>query len=178
MSTLTQLFGEGKDLNALQMSLRALVIFIIALILIRLAGMKTFGKNAAFDNIIIITLGAMLSRAIAGVSPFLPVVCASLMLVLVHRCVSWLVVRNHGFGKIIKGQPVTLFANGELLQEKLDKSLLSKHDLEEAVRQQLNTDNFDKVDRAILERKPVSRPSILECLASIGCCKHSLKLRE
>ena len=33
------LFGEGKDLNTLQMASRAFVLFFITLILIRLAGM-------------------------------------------------------------------------------------------------------------------------------------------
>ncbi len=108
MEILRDLFGEGKDLNVVQMSMRAIVIFIIALVLIRIAGLKTFGKNAAFDNIIVITLGAVLSRAIAGVSPFVPVVCASLALVLVHRFVSWLCIRSHAFGLLVKGKANTL----------------------------------------------------------------------
>ena len=105
---IAELFGEGKDLSALQMSMRAIVIFMLALILIRIAGVKTFGKNAAFDNIIIITLGAVLSRAIAGVSPFVSVVFASITLVLIHRIVSWLSMRNHAIGKLVKGEPVVL----------------------------------------------------------------------
>ncbi len=53
MGIITELFGEGKDLNALQMSCRTVVMFIIALAFFRIAGIKTFGKNSAFDNIII-----------------------------------------------------------------------------------------------------------------------------
>ncbi len=148
----TQIFGEGKELNTLQMSMRAIVIFMISIALIRLAGLKTFGKNAAFDNIIIITLGAMLSRAIAGVSPFIPVVSASFTLVIIHRIVSWLTIHNHSFATLVKGKPLSLYKDGTINQKNLSKSLLSQLDLEESIRAQTNTAGFQKVQEAILER--------------------------
>ncbi|MGI8582874.1 MAG: hypothetical protein ACR2KX_11780 [Chitinophagaceae bacterium] len=48
-----KLFGEGKDLNALQMGDRAFVMFFITLFLIRLAGMRAFGQKSAFDTILL-----------------------------------------------------------------------------------------------------------------------------
>jgi len=52
MNLLIQIFGEGKDLNALQMSSRGIVIFFIALILIRISGRRSFGVRTPLDNII------------------------------------------------------------------------------------------------------------------------------
>lgn len=52
METFLFLFGEGKDLNTLQMSCRAAVSFFVALLLIRIAGQRTFGKGSAFDNVV------------------------------------------------------------------------------------------------------------------------------
>ncbi|NNU33298.1 hypothetical protein HK413_02345 [Mucilaginibacter sp. S1162] len=43
MEILLKIFGEGKDLSALQMSCRGIVVFIIALALIRLSGRRSFG---------------------------------------------------------------------------------------------------------------------------------------
>ena len=50
------LWGSGKDLTALQMSVRALAIFFITLALVRLSGRRSFGRKTAFDNIIVIIL--------------------------------------------------------------------------------------------------------------------------
>jgi len=49
MQTINELFGQGFNLNILQMTLRAIVIFFIALILIRYTGMRMFGIKSAFD---------------------------------------------------------------------------------------------------------------------------------
>jgi uncharacterized membrane protein YcaP (DUF421 family) len=51
MTLLQTLFGEGEHLNPVQMGLRALVTFFVALLLIRVAGMRTFGRRSAFDTI-------------------------------------------------------------------------------------------------------------------------------
>lgn len=83
-----KLFGEGKDLNALQMGDRAFVMFFITLFLIRLAGMRAFGQKSAFDTIIVIMVGAILSRAVTGASAFFPTVIAGAVLAVVHRLLA------------------------------------------------------------------------------------------
>jgi uncharacterized membrane protein YcaP (DUF421 family) len=60
------LFGRGEDLTALQMSVRSFIMFFIALALIRIGGMRIFGKKTAFDNILVIMLGAVLARGVVG----------------------------------------------------------------------------------------------------------------
>ena len=59
MDILHTLFGEGKDLNSLQMVCRAVGCFFITLALIRIAGIRTFGRRTAFDNVITIMLGSI-----------------------------------------------------------------------------------------------------------------------
>lgn len=44
MEILIKIFGEGKELNALQMSGRGVVMFFIALVLIRISGRRSFGR--------------------------------------------------------------------------------------------------------------------------------------
>ncbi len=85
MQTIHDLFGQGFNLNILQMTLRAIAIFFIALVLVRYTGMRMFGIKSAFDICVTIILGAVLARAIVGASPFIPTVIASIALVIVHK---------------------------------------------------------------------------------------------
>src|SRR3569833_4703983 len=104
MEILKTLFGEGRDLDALQMSDRGVVVFIIALFLIRISGRRSVGLMTPLDNIISILLGAILSRTVVGVSPFVPVIVCWLVMVCFNRAVGWVVVRHVKVGRGIGGK--------------------------------------------------------------------------
>src|SRR3954468_16171650 len=152
MDVIETLFGSGKDLNALQMCCRAFVIYFICLLYIRLAGRRAFGKVSTFDNVIAITLGAVLSRAIVGVSPFFPVLACSFLLVLLHRAVGWITMKNHQIGKVIKGDPLSLYKDGQFNENNLRASYISRRDLMEGVRDKLGENNLENVEEVVLER--------------------------
>ena len=152
MEILIKIFGQGKDLNAFQMSSRGVVIFMIALLLIRLSGRRSFGVRTPLYNIITISLGAVLSRAIVGASAFVPVIVTSLIIVLLHRGFSWLVVHNRTFGKIIEGERIVLFENGNFIKQNLEKALLCHEDVMQGVRKSALTEDMDKIDKVYIER--------------------------
>jgi uncharacterized membrane protein YcaP (DUF421 family) len=56
----------------LQVSLRALIMFIAALIIVRLGSKRFLARKTAFDFILAFMLGSMLSRAINGSAELLP----------------------------------------------------------------------------------------------------------
>jgi len=134
------------------MSCRAVIAFMAALILIRLAGQRTFGKRSAVDNVILIMLGAVLSRAVVGASPALPVFISSLVLCLFHRLLAWLSVYNDSIGKLVKGDKYSLYKNGKENQQNRKSLLLSEKDLMEGVRLQMNENNFKNVAEIFMER--------------------------
>lgn len=164
METIHDLFGEGKDLNALQMGCRAFVIFFITLALIRLAGVRTFGIRSAFDNCIIIMLGAVLSRAIPGASAFIPTIVSCVVLVAVHRVLAILSVNNKTLSHIIKGKPISIYKEGVLNTKNLRKCALSYGDIIEEVRVNLNTNTLDNVEEIFMER--TGKISIIKKTAS------------
>src|ERR1700761_5027241 len=100
MEILLKIFGEGKDLSALQMSCRGIVIFFVALVLIRISGRRSFGVRTPLDNIITISLGAIMSRAVVGASDFVPVIACCFAIVLLHRATGWLIAGHNRIGKI------------------------------------------------------------------------------
>lgn len=152
MTQIQALFGDGTELTATQMTCRAIAIFVIALVLIRVAGRRSFGMHSAFDNVITLLLGAVLSRAVVGASPFASTIAASGAIVLLHRVFAWLAVRSHWFGYLLKGDPIPVYENGAVIQANLYRSLISRRDLNEEIRIRLNRDSFAGIDRVFVER--------------------------
>ena len=152
METIDLLFGQGSDLNILQMTLRALVIFFLALIMIRLTGMRVFGIKSAFDTCIIIILGAVLSRAIVGASPFVPIVAASVSLMIVHKVLAMLSVNNQFISHLIKGNHIQLYKDGVLNEKNMRKCSMSYGDIMEEVRIEVNQNTMVNISEIYMER--------------------------
>ena len=151
MNKINELFGQGEYLTPLQMSARAVIIFFVTLILIRTGGVRMFGKRSAFDTILMITLGAVLSRAIVGSSPFLSVIVASAAMVIVHRLLGFLSVKNKRIESLIKGNHTVLYQNGKIIQRNLQKTSISEGDLMESLRLETKDTSLEKIDKAYLE---------------------------
>jgi uncharacterized membrane protein YcaP (DUF421 family) len=151
MQLLINIFGEGKDLTITQMTCRGVLIFFITLLLIRIAGRRTFGIRTAFDNIIGILLGAILSRAVVGVSPFAATVLCSLSIVLLHRIMAMTGVYNSFFEKMIKGEKVLLYKDGAFIPKHMKRALVSEKDVEEALRIATQLNVLDEVKEAYME---------------------------
>lgn len=148
-----QLLGLGeKDLSAGQMSARAVIIFFVALGLLRMTGMRSFGKSSAFDVIISITLGAVLSRAITGEVPFVPTLVAAVVLALIHKALAMITARHHKIGLIVKGEPRLVVKNGVIIRKNMHYGDLSETDLMEGIRKNINVDRLEQVKEAYFDR--------------------------
>lgn len=55
-------WGINENISPLEIAARSAVMFIVALLLMRMAGMRRFGKGEPFDNIITFLIGGILSR--------------------------------------------------------------------------------------------------------------------
>jgi uncharacterized membrane protein YcaP (DUF421 family) len=152
METLEKIFGHGDHLSILQMSCRGILAFVIAFGLIRISGRRSFGLRTPLDNIISILLGAILSRAVVGASPFAPVFSACLAIVLLHRGCSFLISRSKTLGRFFEGRKILLFENGEFISEAMRKALVCEEDILQGVRKSALTDDLSKIDRIYMER--------------------------
>lgn len=152
MDLVHQIFGQGKDLNALQMGCRGLLVVLISLILIRISGRRSFGLHTPLDNIITISLGAILSRAVVGASPFVPVIVCCFAIVILHRFLGWLVSRSKRVARLLEGDKILLFSNGHIHPENMKRALLSEEDMMEGVRKSALTDDMSEIDRVFIER--------------------------
>ena len=155
MDWVLQLYGHGTDLTALQMSMRGITIFILALLLIRISGRRSFGLHTPLDNIISILLGAVLSRAVVGASPFIPVVICCLVVVLIHRFIGMLVSRNEKLGNLIEGKKVLLYKDGRFIEHNMKRAQVCEENIMQGIRESALTDDLAKIDRVYIERNGV-----------------------
>ncbi|NIR46906.1 DUF421 domain-containing protein [candidate division KSB1 bacterium] len=136
-----------------QMALRAFVIYFAALFMIRLSGDKRFlGRHAAFDVILGIILGSLLSRAINGTASFVETIGAGIVLVGMHWFFAVLAFHSSRFGRLINGEECVLVQEGKFKWDGMRKGFISKDDLLEALRIEAHVSDTKDVKLAYLER--------------------------
>ena len=152
MTNIDNIIGTGTDLTTFQMLARGFVVFVLALVMIRLAGRRSFGVGTPFDHVVTILLGAILSRAVTGSSPFIPTLVTCAFLVVLHRVMGWLVFRSSRFSRWIEGDKILLFRNGKFLTKNHKKALVREEDIFQGIRKTLQTENLNTVDKVYMER--------------------------
>ena len=150
-----RLFGFASPtslpLDALQMSCRAALMFLLLLALIRVGGARIFGKKSSFDNVVVILLGDIAARGVVGASPFAATVAASAVIVLLHRLIAWLVVKVPFLSRLLKGAPVVLYQGGQVRRDQLTRSTIAEDELMESLRLETRQGSLDAIDEARLE---------------------------
>jgi uncharacterized membrane protein YcaP (DUF421 family) len=149
------LFGFQADshtITAVQMTTRAVLIFFAALALLRLSGKRTFGGSTAFDMVVKIMLGAVLSRAVVAASPFGGTLLAGFVLVALHRLLAWASFHSEWVGNLVKGEAHLLAEQGQPLPDELRQAYLSDKDLLEGLRENSNLASLDQAKAVYLER--------------------------
>jgi uncharacterized membrane protein YcaP (DUF421 family) len=144
--------GKATELTLLQISIRGFFIFVIGLALVRIGDRRSLSEKTAFDAIFIVLIGSMLSRAINGTAPFFTTIAAGIVLMVIHRVCAFGACKSHTFGKIIKGQPITLVRDGKFDRAQMRRSLVSEHDFEEDLRLDAKTEDVSTIAVARLER--------------------------
>lgn len=147
--------GIGMDpgsFNALQVSLRAVVIYAGGLAILRVGENRFLGKFTAFDIILGFVLGSILSRAINGSGPLIPSLVATALLVTLHYLLAKTAFHTRRLGALIKGRPEPLVRDGQILWDGMRRKSLSERDLGEALRLNAGLEDCEQVKEARFER--------------------------
>lgn len=144
---------NAQQLDIWQMGLRALIVYLAAFIMVRLAGDRRFiGKYAAFDVILSILFGSTLSRAINGTSAFFESIFAAGVLVAMHWLFGTLAFHFSKHESKIKGDIKVLIKDGQLCHKTMQSCHITKEDLASTLRIQCQVHRLELVERACLER--------------------------
>ena len=174
---------DVADVNALEMALRAIAIYVFSLLLVRLGSKRLLGQASAFDVVVGVILGSVMSRAINGSAPLVPTLVAGAAIVGVHWSFALIAFHTSFFGPFVKGHPRLLIENGKIQEAAMRRAKLTPLDLEEALRLQSNQTDIATIHRAYLERSgtisvvPYSKePQILDISVEKGVQNVRVKL--
>ena len=153
---LEDLLGLGidvQDVNAIQMALRTVLIYSATLAIVRVGSKRFLSQATAFDAIVAIMLGSIMSRASNGSAPFLPTLATGIILVgLLHWLIAAIAYSSDWFGTLVKGNPVLLIKAGDVQEKGLRLTSVSAKDLEEALRIESHVTDPARVQLSYLER--------------------------
>lgn len=150
-SSMLGLGEEPKDLDTMQVSLRALIVFVMAIVIVRVADKRFLSRKTAFDVVLGLILASVLARAVNGSAPLGPTLAAGFVLVMAHRFLAYASRQSHFLGKLIKGNDEVVIAKGEVQQEALKKHNFSERDLMEDLRLE-GVSSPEEVESARIER--------------------------
>lgn len=128
-----ELFGNGWDL--LEVALRAIIMYLFAVGLLRIFGKRTTMTTASFDLIVTVALGSLLASTIISTSrPLVQGMAAIAALVALQWVLSLGVSRSSIFERVVVSPARMLLKDGQILRANLREERLSTQQLEQSLR--------------------------------------------
>ncbi len=131
--------------------LRAGVVYLFLLALLRISGKRQVGQLAPFDLVLLLVLSNAVQNSMnAGDNSLLGGLISATALVALNYGVGYLTARNRLVERIVDGRPEVLIRDGQLFEQVMQRAQLSHHELHSALRQ-AGCCEVEEVSLAILE---------------------------
>ena len=131
--------------------LRAVVIYVMVMLLVRMSGKHTIGQFTTFDLVLVILIGNAVQNGINGGDNSLTgAAIMATTLIALNYGVAFVTSRNRKVEKFVEGVPVVLARNGKLFDGVLRRELVSREDFREALRMN-GVEDVSEVELALLE---------------------------
>jgi uncharacterized membrane protein YcaP (DUF421 family) len=134
----------------LMTALRALGVYVLMLVVIRVLGKRTVGNFSAFDLLVALMLGEIVDELIYGDVSFLQGVVAIGVIALAEYGTNWLSYFDHGMNAILEGTPAVIVKNGEFQHNVMRRERMNRTDVLAALRLQ-GIDDVREVKLATVE---------------------------
>lgn len=151
LSPLLGLGAKPEDLSALQVSLRGIIVFLVALVLVRLSDRRSLTKKSPFAIVLLVVIASVLARSINGSGPFVPTLVGVIVIVLLHRLLAIAIFRWPAFAKLVKGNCILLVQEGKMQWVAMRRKSVSEADIREDLRLNAKTEALEDVEKARLE---------------------------
>lgn len=143
--------SDAETITWWQMIVRAAIITVYAILLLRLGARRALGDSTVLDIVLAIVVGSALSRALTGTAELLPTMAATGALMILHWLIAALSIRLGWFSFLVKGRPTRIIHRGTVDWPAAKRALVGEHDLSQDLRLQ-GIASEEAVEAAYLER--------------------------
>lgn len=129
----------------------SIFILLASLIIIRIAGLRTFAKMSSIDFATTIAIGSVIASTIlSSNTSVLQGILALISIITVQLGTARLIKNYDWISKIVTNKPLLLMKNGKIIKKNLDRSGVSHEDLMAKLRE-ANALNFENIKAVVFE---------------------------
>jgi uncharacterized membrane protein YcaP (DUF421 family) len=133
--------------------LRAAIVYIVLLVLFRIAGKRSLAEVTAFDLVLLLIISEATQQAmIDNDNSMTNALLLVVTLIGMNILFSVLARRWEGFGKLVDDVPLVIVQDGKLVQDRMRRERVSENEVMEAARELQGVERLEQVRYAILER--------------------------
>ncbi|MEO7496469.1 MAG: YetF domain-containing protein [Massilia sp.] len=124
------------DLPWWEFIVRAVIVYCVLLMMVRVGGKRTVGQFTPFDLLVVMLLSECVSNGLSGgdQSVLGGLILASTMIVL-NLSVGYVTARSRKISDIIEGTPELIGRDGKMFKDVMKKCRVGESDFEEALRE-------------------------------------------
>ena len=133
--------------------LRAGIIYVFVLVVVRLAGKRTLAELSTFDLVVLLIMSEAIQPALtADDTRMTSAVLIVMTLVALDGVLGYVKFKSPGAAKVLDDIPSVLVRDGVKDRDVMKREHVDEDDIMEAARRQMGLESFDQVRFAILER--------------------------
>ncbi len=114
---------------------RALVVYVFVMMLLRLTGKRQVGQLATFDLVLLVVLSNAVQNSMNGGDNSITAgVIMAATLVAINFLISWVSFKSKRVEALVEGRPVVLIHQGKVDEAAMATTRITHHDLDAALR--------------------------------------------
>ena len=132
---------------------RAVVVYVFLLLIMRVSGKRQFSELSAFDVVLLLIISEAVQQALLGDEDFSLTAAAVLVVTLVALDIALSLIKSHWpkANNVLEGTPVLLVDNGRLIEPNMKHERVAESDILNAARQTQGLERLDQIKYAVLE---------------------------
>lgn len=119
-----------------ELVLRGVCVYLVLMVLVRIAGKRTVGQFTAFDLLVVMLVSEAVSNSLSGKDDsLLGGLVVATTLVALNMLIAFVSTRNRTFERVFEGAPVLLGRDGRIFDDVLLRHRVGPGEVERALRE-------------------------------------------